>query len=288
MSGGLNLSVESTLVLSAPAKSHTLSIVAAVVGAVVLLAVFGVVLSLVYNNSTDGAASLFGYAVGQMLVGSLLLLLAKKKLNGWQRFCVACLLTSAYLLYDNSKDLLLAADMKEAQRIMAAEWPTDPTTLADEHPNNRMFRMISDAAKAAKAAQARFEALGNAIEPPILNEEIRSDAPRPKLVAYRDAARTAATNARAALAQVDVIYREEREAVRKTVSAYAPDDAISSTLGGVQRRQQRNGDANCRVLDARAALYDAIERSVAHLIDNDGQYNVDKSGQVVYASTERS
>ncbi|MGN7124343.1 hypothetical protein [Methylorubrum thiocyanatum] len=252
----------------------------------VLCSIVAFISYMVYEGSANGTAELCGNAFGQLIVWSIILFFFRKKLDVNQRLAIACLATSAYILFDKRQDIQVAFDTKEARGVMANAKGVDPVQLSSQHPNNRLLRAIADANKASLASQERLQALDTGAEPSTLGEDFGSDAPRSKLIVYRDAARTAASNSRSARAAIDGIFREEADRLRTQLREYMPNGMVSSTLEGQRKRHLRDSLLLQRYWDARIEFYDVIEKRVAHLVDNFGQYTTEKSGKITYAANE--
>lgn len=183
---------------------------------------------------------MIGYAVGQVLVWSLLLLAFRRKSSTATRIAFAFLLTSGYMVFDKKDELAFGYDERQAKSILAVSKIISPEETFSKYPNNNFFRLSLDVIAASKVTESRVAEVATHIEPAALSETLVASSPRPTLVAYRNAAQEAASNARKTITIVQNLYEEESNAVRTKVAMYAPRGAVASMMRGVAQRHERS------------------------------------------------
>jgi hypothetical protein len=198
-------------------------------------------------------------------------------------FLFACLGAGAYFVTALGK-LQDGTAARESQTPL--QGITDPAQIdaaLQQHPSNRILRLMAMATKAANETHAATEKLSGDIEPPSVSKDVNfGKVSRGDLEALRNDLKTAEANATAFLPRYVALFKAERDKVENYArSLHVEKDVILNLLTGIDKRHAKIIALTAAVLSARADYYRAYEKYVAFLASEFGSYKV-VDGQFIF------
>ncbi|MCA3265878.1 MAG: hypothetical protein ING19_07385 [Azospirillum sp.] len=237
--------------------------------------------------STDALAEVFGRWIGSaMVVGLVVYPLTRKPPRQIYRgpiWLSAALVALVVGYYDKLSTISAIEDARSGLANVAG--PTSLSTELERNSTNPFIAFIAYSRQVNEDALREITDVLGKIAPTELELSVDLEkAPLETVIRLRNASVTAAGNARGGTAVVEFIFVRERNRLQEHLSKATRIDADSraAIMRGVQRRQADYLDFFKKLLELRAAEYDASTKMFALFVEEHGRITRSREGQWLF------